>query len=543
MTTPDPRIPAGTRLTVQAWFNLILAIMTLLVITGAAAGAMTLGANSRVTDDLTDRLMPARSAAQELQSGLVNQETAVLGYALTGEASFLAPFRDGLQIQQRSEDRLRELLADRPDLLADLDALDRAAQAWRVGFADPLLAGPAPDPAFYDRGTDLFDGVRAGFDQQNLHLTAAVDDARSQIDHMRSIRNVVYTALALVLVIAAGIFAVLVRFAVTEPLARLAASSRRVAQGEFAHRVDAGRGPADIRSLATDIEGMRRRIVAELDVVRDRQRQLEDRTDQLDATAEELRRSNADLEQFAYVASHDLQEPLRKVASFCQLLEKRYGDELDDRGRQYIDFAVDGARRMQALISDLLAFSRVGRVGDGFERLPLDRPLDKALSNLAAVVEDTGARIDRPERLPEVNGDPTLLSMLWQNLVGNALKFSRPDTEPRVAITAEQDDGMWRICVQDNGIGVPEEFAEKIFVIFQRLHAREEYSGTGIGLALCKKIVEYHGGDIRLDPDSRTGARFCFTLPIAEPVAEDPPATDPLQQSTPAADLPGGTNP
>jgi len=540
VTTPTPQAAAGTKLTVQAWFNLILAIMTLLVIAGAIAGAAALGANSRVTDDLTDRLMPARSAAYQLQSALVNQETGVRGYALTADDTFLAPYRDGLQIEQQSENRIRELLEDRPDLLADLDALERTAQEWQSTFAEPLLATPAPDPAFYERGRDLFDEVRASFDQQNRHLAEAVDDARAQIDRARTMRNVVYAALAIVLVVAAGIFAVLVRVAVTEPLARLAASSRRVAQGEFEHRVDAGRGPADIRSLATDIEGMRRRIVTELDVVRDRQRQLEEQTRQLDATAEELRRSNADLEQFAYVASHDLQEPLRKVASFCQLLEKRYGDVLDDRGRQYIDFAVDGARRMQALINDLLAFSRVGRVGDGFVRLPLDRPLDKALANLTAVVEDTGARIERPERLPEVDGDPTLLSMLWQNLIGNALKFSRPDTEPRVVITVDQDGNMWRICVQDNGIGIPEEFAEKIFVIFQRLHAREEYSGTGIGLSLCKKIVEYHGGEIRLDPSSGTGARFCFTLPVARPVAENPPTDD----AQPVAATPTeGTNP
>ena len=541
MTTSIPQNPGGTKLTVQGWFNLILAIMTLLVIAGSAAGATALSANSRVTDDLTDRLMPARSTVYQLQAALVNQETGVRGYALTRDATFLAPYRDGVQAQEQSETRIRELLHDWPDLLADLDAIDAAAQDWQSGFAEPLLAGTAPDPAFYDRGRDLFDEVRAGFDQQNLHLTEAVADARAQIDHMRAIRNAVFTVLALVLVIAAAVFAVLVRIAVTNPLARLSASSRRVAQGEFEHRVDGGRGPADIRSLATDIEGMRRRIVAELDVVRDRQRQLEEQTRQLDATAEELRRSNADLEQFAYVASHDLQEPLRKVASFCQLLEKRYGNELDDRGRQYIDFAVDGARRMQALINDLLAFSRVGRVGSDFERIPLDRPLDKALANLGSVIEESGAHIERPERLPEIEGDPTLLSMLWQNLIGNALKFTRPDTEPRITVTAEQSDDMWRICVQDNGIGVPEEFSEKIFVIFQRLHAREEYSGTGIGLALCKKIVEYHGGDIRLDPDSGTGARFCFTLPVARPATEGLVTVS--GQPAPTAATTEGTNP
>ncbi|WP_068155482.1 sensor histidine kinase [Rhodococcus phenolicus] len=533
---PDTRAaaPRDTRLTLQGWFNLILVIMTLLVVTGSVVGATVFATSAQVTNDLIDRIMPARAAAYQLQSALVNQETGVRGYALTGDATFLAPYQEGLQAEQQSAARMRHLLADHPELLADLDTVEQAARDWQSVFADPLVAMPGraafpDDQQFYDRGRDLFDQARVHFDQQNQHLTEVVDEGRAHIDRMRTIRNIVFTALATVLVLAAGVFAVLVRVAVTNPLARLSSSSRMVADGDFDHRVDAGRGPADIRSLATDIEGMRRRIVTELDVVRDRQRQLEDQTRQLDAQTVELRRSNADLEQFAYVASHDLQEPLRKVASFCQLLEKRYGDALDDRGRQYIEFAVDGARRMQTLINDLLAFSRVGRVGSGFEKIALDRPLDKAVANLGSVIEDTGALIDRPDHLPEIDGDPTLLTMLWQNLIGNALKFTRPDTTPKVTITAEQSDGMWRVCVQDNGIGVPEEFAEKIFVIFQRLHAREEYSGTGIGLALCKKIVEYHGGTIALDTTSYIGARFCLTLPVA---GEDPIATDPVATVT-----------
>lgn len=523
--TTTPRNSPGTKLTVQGWFNLILVIMTLLVCTGAVVGATVLTRSSQITDDLVGDLMPARADAYQLQAALVNQETGVRGYALTGDESFLAPYQDGLQTQQRSADRIREHLAARPDLVADLDALEGAAQEWRANFAEPLLAGPTggvvvTDQALYDRGKELFDRVRTSSDQQNLHLTEVVDEAQEQLGHMRAIRNAVFTALAVVLVLAAGIFAVLVRVAVTRPLARLADTSRLVAQGSFDRRVDAGRGPADIRSLATDIEGMRQRIVAELGVVRDRQSQLEEQARQLDAQAEELRRSNADLEQFAYVASHDLQEPLRKVASFCQLLEKRYGDALDDRGRQYIDFAVDGARRMQTLINDLLTFSRVGRVTDSFERIELDRTLDKAAANLAVVIEDTGARIERPDRMPEIDGDPTLLVMLWQNLLGNAVKFAEPGVEPLVVVTAQRFDDMWQICVQDNGIGVSEEFSEKIFVIFQRLHAREAYAGTGIGLALCKKIVEYHGGTIALDSSYDGGARFCFTLP-AVPVLDD----------------------
>ncbi|EME23109.1 two component system sensor kinase [Rhodococcus triatomae BKS 15-14] len=512
------RTSPGTKLTVQGWFNLILVIMTLLVCTGAVIGATVLTRSSQITDDIVLRLMPARADAYQLQAALVNQETGVRGYALAGNDSFLAPYQEGMQTQERSAARIRELLGDRPDLIADLDAVEDAAQSWRSSFAEPLLSDPADgtgvaDPALYDQGKVLFDRVRTSFDQQNRHLDEVVDEAQQQLADTWTIRNAVFTALAVVLVLAAGVFAVLVRVAVTRPLARLADTSRLVAQGNFDRKVDAGRGPADIRSLASDIEGMRQRIVTELSVVRERQSQLEEQARMLDTQAEDLRRSNADLEQFAYVASHDLQEPLRKVASFCQLLEKRYGDALDDRGRQYIDFAVDGARRMQTLINDLLTFSRVGRVGDNFERLELDRTLDKATANLAIAIEDSGALIERPDRLPEIDGDPTLLVMLWQNLLGNAIKFAKPGTEPRVVVTVDRSDDLWRVCVQDNGIGVSEEFSEKIFVIFQRLHAREAYEGTGIGLALCKKIVEYHGGTIELDSSFDGGSRFCFTLP------------------------------
>src|SRR5690606_20319703 len=172
-------------------------------------------------------------------------------------------------------------------------------------------------------------------------------------------------------------------------------------------------GPADIRALGRDVEDMRERIVRELQVAHEREEQLENQTT-------ELRRSNSELEQFAYVASHDLQEPLRKVASFCQLLEKRYGDQLDERGTQYIAFAVDGAKRMQVLINDLLTFSRVGRVSDAHVRTELDVTLDAALTNISQAVEESGAKISRPESLPTIVGDPTLMIMLWQNLIGNA---------------------------------------------------------------------------------------------------------------------------
>jgi light-regulated signal transduction histidine kinase (bacteriophytochrome) len=246
----------------------------------------------------------------------------------------------------------------------------------------------------------------------------------------------------------------------------------------------------------------------------------------LDEQTEELRRSNAELEQFAYVASHDLQEPLRKVASFCQLLEKRYGDKLDDRGVEYIGFAVDGAKRMQVLINDLLTFSRVGRLNAMYIDVDLDATLDSALTNISSAVEESGAQIVRPhDGLPKVLGDPTLLTMVWQNLLGNAVKFRRDGVAPQIVIECKpsevgRDDG-WNFSVSDNGIGIPEEFVDKVFVIFQRLHGRDSYTGTGIGLALCKKIIEHHGGLIWIDTSYTGGTRFRFTLPAASTAEPD----------------------
>ncbi|HET6876679.1 MAG TPA: ATP-binding protein, partial [Jatrophihabitans sp.] len=240
----------------------------------------------------------------------------------------------------------------------------------------------------------------------------------------------------------------------------------------------------------------------------------EEITQQLRESSEELSRSNADLQQFAYVASHDLSEPLRKVANFCQLLERQYGEQLDDRARQYIHFAVDGAKRMQVLITDLLSLSRVGRTTESFEPVDLDRALDQALANLSDRIEAAGARVDRPGSLPTVSGDFSLLTSLLENLVGNAVKYRREDVAPVVRIEVARDGAQWTFAVSDNGIGIDPQYSERIFAVFQRLHLRDQYGGTGIGLALCRRIVEFHGGHIWLDPvESAAGAIFRFTLP------------------------------
>jgi light-regulated signal transduction histidine kinase (bacteriophytochrome) len=224
----------------------------------------------------------------------------------------------------------------------------------------------------------------------------------------------------------------------------------------------------------------------------------------------ELARSNAELEQFAYVASHDLQEPLRMVASFTQLLAKRYRGKLDADADEFIGFAVDGSTRMQRLLNDLLAYSRVGTRSKPFVMVECDSVLRNALSNLKPAIEESGAVITC-EPLPIVRGDEVQLIQLFQNLIGNAVKFQ--GQEPlQVHISAKLQDGDWVFAVRDNGIGIALEQQERIFLIFQRLHHRSEYPGTGIGLALCKRIVERHSGRIWIESEIGKGATFYFTI-------------------------------
>jgi len=231
--------------------------------------------------------------------------------------------------------------------------------------------------------------------------------------------------------------------------------------------------------------------------------------------AAELARSNTELEQFAYVASHDLQEPLRMVAAYTQLLAERYHGKLDAQADKYIHYAVDGALRMQTLIQDLLAFSRAGRTGLKMEAADCNLLVKDALQNLIAAAREGGA-IVKFRDLPVVLGNAAQLRQVFQNLIGNAIKFRGPKP-PIVQITAEPIDGAWVLSVADNGIGIAAEHAESVFVVFQRLHTRTEYSGNGIGLAICKKIIERHGGRIWVESAENQGATFKFTLPAKEP--------------------------
>ena len=330
--------------------------------------------------------------------------------------------------------------------------------------------------------------------------------------------DAVFIAVAIGLLLTVLLLTLGLRAAAIRPLDRLAAQARRVADGDFEHEVTV-RGPREVTNLAADVNTMRERILHELSATQEANAVLQ-------ARATELERSNSELEQFAYVASHDLQEPLRKVASFTRLLQRRYAGKLDARADQYIEFAVDGARRMQALINDLLAYSRVGRSDREPALVSSDAALTQARANLAEQIEETGATIETGH-LPLVLAELPLLIAVFQNLLSNALKFSG-EKPPRVVITVRRDEPFWLFSFSDNGIGIEPEYAERIFVIFQRLHQRNAYAGTGIGLSMTRKIIEYFGGRIWLDTTFTGGTRFCFTLPMP-PEIMAPELAEPLE--------------
>jgi len=231
---------------------------------------------------------------------------------------------------------------------------------------------------------------------------------------------------------------------------------------------------------------------------------------ELHKTLTELERSNKELEQFAYVASHDLQEPLRMIASYVQLLARRYEGQLDADADDFIAYAVDGASRMQKMINDLLAYSRVGTRGKPFQPTDCQVVFDQVLANLKVAIEESGAMITH-DPLPMVMADESQMAQLFQNLIDNAIKF-RDEASPRAHISAKQKEKAWVFSVRDNGIGIDPQYHERIFMIFQHLQNREEYPGTGMGLAICKKIVERHSGRIWVESKFGKGSTFYFTI-------------------------------
>lgn len=444
--TEDGKPRRVARLTVQGWIHVVLAANVLLVIVFAVSGGMLQARADDRTDLLTDRIQPARSTAYQLETSLVDQETGVRGYVLSKDPSFLEPYESGVREESTLHARLLAELAGDVRIAADLRAVHSASDAWRREYARPLIEsartpGSGTPPAL-DASKTRFDRVRTLLGTLEKDIQRLRDRTRASADDSRRSRDLLFLGMLAVFLASGGALALLLRRIVGRPLRVLEAASVDVSGGAFERRIRLG-GPRDLEAVARAVEEMRRRIVEELSASKAREVLLERQAEELDAQTLELKRSNAELEQFAYVASHDLQEPLRKVASFCQLLEKRYGDQLDDRAKQYIDFAVDGAKRMQILINDLLTFSRVGRVGQEQTPVALDDALDRALANLSVVLEETGARVVREGPLPTVTGDATTLTMLWQNLIGNAVKFRHAERSPEIVVRceAEPDEG------------------------------------------------------------------------------------------------------
>ena len=500
-----------------------LVIVGLFSLLAIGVGGTALAALTTARDRVVNTLDPAAFHASQLEVALLNQETGVRGYALSALPPFLKPYYDGLAAQPKQVAALEPLLAGMPAAQADLNQVLLRAMSWRKTYALPTITqvkttgkpvtGPSVTAPSVTQGKVDFDEIRTALAHLQSNLAVQRHQAAGTLRDAASVLQatlivIAVALLATVLVLAFGLW----RSAIL-PLRRLASDARQVAEGDFEHEMEPG-GPAEMRAVGLDVNRMRERILAELSAVQAANASLEART-------EDLQRSNSELEQFAYVASHDLQEPLRKVASFCQLLQRRYAGQLDAKADEYIEHAVDGAKRMQALINDLLAFSRVGRTSQRREPVSCAVLLAQAWANLAPDVRRTHATIEVGE-LPVVLGEVSLLTAVFQNLISNALKF-RADEPPRVTVAVRRDGDFWLFSFSDNGIGIGPEYAERIFVIFQRLHDKATYPGTGIGLAMVRKIIEWHGGRIWLDTSNTAGARFWFTLPA---LPEDEHASD-----------------
>ena len=470
-------------------------------------------------DDLIYRVDGAAEAVGDLRSSVVLQQTGVRGYALSeGDEAFLEPYEQAREATDDAIDRLERLLGDDETTKAELDAAIGAVESWQSDVLEPGIerveAGVEPDPERMTNNAVVFDDMQATIDDLDQAVEAERQEGLEQLDDAFSWVLIMMFVQVGGLVVLGAVIAVALSRQVIGPLARLGDDARKVAQGDLSRRVQGYGSAKELVRLGEDVEAMRVRIVSEIELLTDAQASLR-------RQQSELLRSNDDLEQFAYVASHDLQEPLRKVSGFCQLLERRYGDQLDDRAKEYIWYANDGARRMQDLINDLLAFSRVGRTTEEFETVDLEVVAGEVVTMFGEPIEAAEATVTVGD-LPTVEGDRRLLAQVIQNLVGNALKF-RGKEPPEVRITSVEDGDASIVSVADNGIGIPPEYADQIFTIFKRLHNKTEYDGTGIGLALSKKIVEFHGGRIWLETsDGTPGTTFSFSLPHRQVAAATP---------------------
>ena len=473
----------------------------LLAVVGISTGLLIHTRN--VQTEVITHYYQALLTSQNYFVGMLDSETAVRGYALSRDNATLAPLNDaGQPWAHPISGQVTKLISGSTSVMNALRKVESDTAAWHDGWAAPTIertqAGGVISSAEVERGKQLFDSFRADYTVYIDQLRKARQDRADQLVVLTNLLFDTTVIAALLALITAVILWWLLRRWVSRPVTALVRETQVVSGGNVDHRVEAT-GPREFLQLGEAVEAMRERLVTQIAAIETTRQQVADARAEVEQQADELQRSNRELEQFAYVASHDLQEPLRKVASFCQLLERRYAGQLDERANQYIHFAVDGARRMQQLINDLLDFSRVGRLSSSpVGEVDTGACLRAALTNVETARIETGATVDVQSAMPVVPGEAPLLTQLFQNLISNAIKF-RAEEPLVIQIGAVRGGDDWEFWCADNGIGIPAEYADRVFLIFQRLHPKEVYEGTGIGLAMCRKIVEYHGGRIWVD--------------------------------------------
>jgi signal transduction histidine kinase len=508
--------PAGPSLRlgglrVGHWHAITAGVLAAIALTTLLVGLRLIDRQSALRSELLARVTPTDRDVLQLGAALTDQETGVRGYLLTARPEFLQPYVLGRRDEDAAMQRLRGLTsAGRTrELRGDLLTLGARALEWRTAYAGPAIArirrGDRSVRSTGEAaiGKQRFDRVRAAVGRLQTHISSVTATSRDRLEAAARGVRATFAILAAILLVSILAGAALLRRTVTRPLARLGRGARLVAAGDLSRSLDAG-GPSDIRQLAADVEIMRARLVDEL-AAADRARA------EMLASSSELRRSNAELERFAYVISHDLQEPLRKVAGFCDLLQSRYAGQLDARADQYIGYAVDGATRMRGMIDDLLTLSRVGRAPAAVEVSDLGALAAAARSRLQHAIAASEADV-RVDALPTLRVDPAQLTTVFEQLIDNAIRF-RSAEPPVVRIAAERRDDDWLLSCTDNGIGVPAEQAERVFGVFEQLGPRETRAGSGIGLAMCRTIVEKHGGRIWIERVGEPGTRIVFSLP------------------------------